>query len=78
MPTVNLLLLRFRPGFHQALFDGGTVVDYLTKVHTFLAANPNEVLTLLFTNPEGQSVQDVWKPAFDNAGNLYLFCIHIS
>ncbi|KAF8968511.1 PLC-like phosphodiesterase [Flammula alnicola] len=50
------------------LFDGGTVVDYLKTVKTFLDANPNEVLTLLFTNPEGQSVSTVWKPAFDAAG----------
>ncbi|KAF9553437.1 PLC-like phosphodiesterase [Agrocybe pediades] len=52
----------------QDLFDGGLVVDYLKTVKTFLDANPNEVLTLLFTNPEGQSVSTVWKPAFDAAG----------
>ncbi|KAJ6566653.1 PLC-like phosphodiesterase [Mycena capillaripes] len=46
------------------LFDGGSVQDYLTNVKTFLDANPNEVLTLLFTNPEGASVFTVWKPAF--------------
>jgi hypothetical protein len=51
-----------------ALFDGGTVVNYLKTVKTWLDANPNEVLTLLFTNPEGQSVSTVWKPAFDAAG----------
>jgi hypothetical protein len=51
-----------------ALFDGGKVVDYLKIVKTFLDANPNEVLTLLFTNPEGLSVLDVWKPAFDASG----------
>ena len=45
------------------------MVHYLSYVKTFLDANPSEVLTLLFTNPEGQSVQDVWKPAFDAAGN---------
>ncbi|KAJ7461825.1 PLC-like phosphodiesterase [Mycena galericulata] len=50
------------------LFDGGAVVDYLKTVKTFLDANPNEVLTLLFTNPEGQSPTTVWKPAFDAAG----------
>jgi len=50
------------------LFDGGRVVDYLKTVKTFLDANPNEVLTLLFTNPEGLSVKTVWKPAFDEAG----------
>ncbi|KAJ7093421.1 PLC-like phosphodiesterase [Mycena belliarum] len=51
-----------------ALFDGGKVVDYLKTVKTFLDANPNEVLTLIFTNPEGQSPAKVWKPAFDEAG----------
>ncbi|KAJ7098940.1 PLC-like phosphodiesterase [Mycena epipterygia] len=50
------------------LFDGGSVQDYLTTVKTFLDANPNEVLTLLFTNPEGANVSTVWKPAFDAAG----------
>ncbi|KAI3595893.1 PLC-like phosphodiesterase [Moniliophthora roreri] len=50
------------------LFDGGLVVNYLKKVKTFLDANPNEVLTLLFTNPEGLSLTDVWKPAFDDSG----------
>jgi len=50
------------------LFDGGTVQDYLTTVKSFLDANPNEVLTLLFTNPEGQDVQTVWDPIFKSAG----------
>lgn len=52
----------------QLLFDGGPVVDYLRTVKTFLDANPNEVLTFIFTNPEGASVKDVWKPIFDAAG----------
>lgn len=51
-----------------ALFDGGAVVDYLTTVKSFLDANPNEVLTLLFTNPEGVSIPDVWQPAFEQSG----------
>ncbi|KAF7360516.1 F-box domain-containing protein [Mycena venus] len=50
------------------LFDGGPVVDYLKTVKSFIDANPNEVLTLIFTNPEGQSPLNVWKPAFDEAG----------
>lgn len=50
------------------LFDGGTVVDYLTTVKTFLDSNPNEVLTFLFTNPEGVSIPDVWAPAFEQSG----------
>lgn len=44
------------------------MVDYLTKVHDFLVANPNEVITLIFTNPEGASVADVWDPAFKASG----------
>jgi len=43
------------------------MTNYLNKVKTFLDANPNEVLTLLFTNLEGLSVKDVWEPAFDNS-----------
>ncbi|XP_006456425.1 hypothetical protein AGABI2DRAFT_228373 [Agaricus bisporus var. bisporus H97] len=50
------------------LFDGGTVVDYLKLVKTFLDSHPNEVLTFIFTNPENLSLTDVWKPAFDEAG----------
>lgn len=34
------------------LFDGGSVQDYLTTVKAFLDVNPNEVVTILFTNPE--------------------------
>ncbi|KAJ6492042.1 PLC-like phosphodiesterase [Mycena sanguinolenta] len=50
------------------LFNGGPVLDYLKLVKTWLDSNPNEVLTLLFTNPEGQSPAKVWKPIFDEAG----------
>ena len=35
---------------------------------TFLDENPNEVITILFTNPEGLSLQDVWAPPFENSG----------
>ncbi|KDQ53667.1 hypothetical protein JAAARDRAFT_420469 [Jaapia argillacea MUCL 33604] len=51
-----------------SLFDGGTVEAYLTTVRTFLTANPNEVLTLLFTNPDGLSYADLWDPAFQASG----------
>ncbi|KAJ3480107.1 hypothetical protein NLI96_g8587 [Meripilus lineatus] len=50
------------------LFDGGTVQDYLTKVFNWLQANPNEVVTLLFTNPESVSLPNVWAPAFQASG----------
>ncbi|KAK2467580.1 hypothetical protein APHAL10511_000435 [Amanita phalloides] len=49
-------------------YDGGSVRNYLVKVKSFLDQNPNEVLTLLFTNPESQPVVTVWKPIFDQAG----------
>ncbi|RPD78420.1 PLC-like phosphodiesterase [Lentinus tigrinus ALCF2SS1-7] len=51
-----------------ALFDGGTVEAYLNKVNDFLKANPNEVLTLIFTNPEGASLPDLWDPPFQASG----------
>lgn len=54
--------------FLQLLFDGGSVQSYLTTVHTWLQANPDEVLTLLFTNPEGVSLPNVWDPAFQASG----------
>ncbi|KAJ7636345.1 PLC-like phosphodiesterase [Roridomyces roridus] len=50
------------------LFDGGPVLDYLRLVKNFLDTNPNEILTLLVTNPEGLSPKDVWRPIFDQAG----------
>ncbi|KAF7290178.1 PLC-like phosphodiesterase [Mycena indigotica] len=53
-----------------ALFDGGTVLAYLQTVKSWLDANPNEVLTLLFTNPEGLSIPNVWAPAFVQSGTV--------
>jgi hypothetical protein len=52
----------------QILFDGGLVLDYVKKVKTFLDANPYEVFTFIFTNPDRASIPDVWKPIFDEAG----------
>ncbi|KAJ8518941.1 hypothetical protein ONZ45_g4017 [Pleurotus djamor] len=51
-----------------SLFDGGTVLSYLRIVKSFLDTHPNEVLTLLFTNPEGITVAGPWKDVFTNAG----------
>ncbi|PPQ87242.1 hypothetical protein CVT25_004092 [Psilocybe cyanescens] len=45
-----------------------TIAAYLHKVKRFLDRHPNEVLTLVFTNPENLSVSDVWKPVFDKSG----------
>lgn len=35
-----------------ALYDGGSLQDYLTKVNSWLTANPNEVLSLLIVNSD--------------------------
>jgi hypothetical protein len=35
-----------------ALESGGTIKTYLGKIKTFLDKNPNEVVTLLWTNPD--------------------------
>lgn len=51
-----------------ALFDGGTVQDYLTKVHTFLQANPNEVMVFVFTNPENNDLKTFWDAPFQASG----------
>jgi hypothetical protein len=50
----------------QSLFDGAPVEAYLTTVKSWLDANPDQVLTLLLTNPEGLSLPDVWAPSFEN------------
>ena len=50
------------------LFDGGPVSDYLSSVKAYLDANPNEVVTMIFTNPDGLSLPDLWEPAFKSSG----------
>ncbi|KAI0684351.1 PLC-like phosphodiesterase [Earliella scabrosa] len=55
-------------GISQILFDGGSLLNYLKKVNDWLNANPNEVLTLILTNPENVSLQNFWKPAFEQSG----------
>ncbi|KAL0565626.1 hypothetical protein V5O48_016396 [Marasmius crinis-equi] len=65
VPTTRLRSARI---LSKVIFDGGSVEDYLKTVKTFLDKNPNEVLTLIFTNPENKDVADVWKPIFDKTG----------
>lgn len=43
-------------------------LDYLRNVKGWLDSHPNEVLTFVFTNPEGVSLKDIWNPAFVNSG----------
>ena len=52
----------------QLLYDGPTVQNYLTTVNSWLQENPNEVLTLLFTNPDNASLPGMWEPAFQASG----------
>ncbi|GAA97539.1 uncharacterized protein L969DRAFT_14189 [Mixia osmundae IAM 14324] len=49
------------------LFDGGTAQAYLSEVKSWLDANPNEVITILMTNPETLSPA-VWGQAYAAAG----------
>ena len=53
----------------QVLFDGGTALDYLKIVRTWLDAsqNQNEVLTLLITNPENIPLS-TWATVFQQSG----------
>jgi len=44
-----------------ALLDGGSLESYLTKVKTWMDANPNDVVTLLIVNIDGFA-----PPAFDS------------
>jgi hypothetical protein len=50
------------------LFDGGSAEDYLKNVKKFLDENPNEVLTIIFTNPEDLDVKTLWEPVFTASG----------
>ncbi|KAJ4391962.1 hypothetical protein N0V93_005582 [Gnomoniopsis smithogilvyi] len=50
-----------------ALEDAGPLADYLSTVKTFLDNNPNEVVTLLLTNPDGQS-GTAFDAIFQNSG----------
>jgi len=43
-------------------------LGYLRNVKGWLDSHPNEVLTFVFTNPEGVSLKDVWNPAFVSSG----------
>lgn len=62
-----------------ALEDAGPLLNYLTTLKTFLDNNPNEVLTLLLTNQDGQpgtaydavfESSGIKNYAFTPAGNL--------
>jgi len=50
------------------LEDGGKLIDYLKKVKGWLDAHPNEVLTLLFTNPDKLDVKQSWQPVLQESG----------
>ncbi|KAH8922779.1 PLC-like phosphodiesterase [Atractiella rhizophila] len=53
------------------LLDGGTLEDYLTKVKTWLDANPNEVVSLLWVNSDDRPCTD-WRTAYQNTGLINL------
>lgn len=49
------------------LENGGSLESYLTKVNTWLAANPNDVVTLLIVNADDQSAS-TFGSAFSSTG----------
>ncbi|TEB26196.1 hypothetical protein FA13DRAFT_1795831 [Coprinellus micaceus] len=55
----------------QFLSDGGKV-DFPRTVKALLDRNTQEVVTLIFTNPEGISIPDVWLPTFEVSGGSLL------
>ncbi|GJJ15992.1 hypothetical protein Clacol_010271 [Clathrus columnatus] len=67
-PTVKARYKNASSSISYVLFDGGTVKAYLDQVKQYLDNNPNEVLTLLFTNDDNASVQTQWDPLFQASG----------
>jgi len=51
------------------LYDGGSLVDYLSTIATWLGSNPNEVLTLVVTNNDNVDIP-TWANAFNTSGLL--------
>jgi len=49
------------------IFDAGTLLSYLQKVKSWLDSNPDEVLTILFTNSDGIDIT-IWGADFASAG----------
>jgi len=50
-----------------ALFNGGTVKNYLINVKHFLDRHPNQVLTIIIANPEKVKAE-VWQHVFESTG----------
>ncbi len=52
------------------------MVNYLKTVKSWLDANPNEVLTFIFTNPEELSLTTIWQPVFEASGTHSAIYFH--
>ncbi|WVF68545.1 hypothetical protein IAT40_003313 [Kwoniella sp. CBS 6097] len=50
-----------------SLLDGGSLEDYLKKVVTWISSNPNDVVTIVLTNPENLAVS-TYSPILTSAG----------
>jgi hypothetical protein len=55
------------------LANGGSVKDYFTTIKTFLDSNPNEVVTLLITNPESQPITRFQAAMVESGLDTYTF-----
>ncbi|OCF35154.1 hypothetical protein I316_03196 [Kwoniella heveanensis BCC8398] len=50
-----------------SLLDGGSLEDYLKKVVSWISSNPNDVVTIVLTNPENLAVS-TFSPILTSAG----------
>jgi hypothetical protein len=56
-----------------SLYDGGTLIDWLAGINSWMDANPNDVVTLLFVNSENANAQRL-NAAFKASGiNKYSY-----
>ncbi|WRT69589.1 uncharacterized protein IL334_006578 [Kwoniella shivajii] len=56
-----------------ALLDGGLLSDYLGKVVSWVSSNPNDVVTIILTNPENLPVS-TYSPILSSSGiETYLY-----
>lgn len=73
--SVNIFLpYQYADLSSQALFDGGTAVNYLIKVKQFLDAHPNDVLTIIIAN-KADIPSNTFKAVFDKAGACIWYLI---
>ncbi|KAG8697645.1 hypothetical protein FRC09_007730 [Ceratobasidium sp. 395] len=51
-----------------ALWDGGSLTSWLSKIKTWMDAHPREVITLILTNGDNLDAKQYWVPPFTASG----------